>query len=170
MISFDPGAVNAKDSVSGVAALISIKACRAGLGDGYPPLPKEIGMAEIRRVHIIATGLLLSLLLALVVVLMVPRAAHGQSSSPAQGVARGERIVQQKCSRCHATGRADQSPNPKAPPFRDVGKNYPPEHLAEALAEGIITGDNEMPEFKFGPQDVDAIIDYLAAMAASNTK
>ena len=58
-------------------------------------------------------------------------------------------------------------PNPKAPPFRDIGKLYPLEHLAEALAEGIITGDNDMPEFKFGPNDIDAIISYLSAMSAS---
>ncbi len=81
-------------------------------------------------------------------------------------VARGIAIVESKCARCHATGRADASPNPKAPPFRDVGKFYPLEHLAEALAEGIMTG-GDMPEFKFNPNDVEAIIDYLNAMATS---
>lgn len=81
--------------------------------------------------------------------------------------ARGMKIVEAKCARCHATGRTDASPNPKAPPFRDVAKLYPVEHLAEALAEGIITGDNDMPEFKFGPKDIDAIIDYLNAMSLS---
>lgn len=81
-------------------------------------------------------------------------------------IARGEQIVREKCSRCHATGKADVSPDPKAPPFRNVGKTFPPEHLAEALAEGIVTGDNNMPEFKFNPRDVDAIIDYLAEISA----
>ena len=88
-------------------------------------------------------------------------AAQSQSST----IARGESIVQEKCSRCHATGRTDASPNPKALPFREVGKLYPLDHLAEALAEGIITGDNDMPEFKFNPRDVDAIIEYLSAMS-----
>ncbi len=81
--------------------------------------------------------------------------------------ARGMKIVEAKCARCHATGRSDASPNPKAPPFRDVAKLYPVEHLAEALAEGIVTGDNDMPEFKFGPKDIDAIIDYLNTMSSS---
>lgn len=93
-------------------------------------------------------------------------AQAGPDGDVGASVARGERIVQARCSRCHATGRADASPNPKAPPFREVGKLYPVEHLAEALAEGITTGDNDMPEFKFGPRDVDAIIDYLGAMSA----
>ena len=82
-------------------------------------------------------------------------------------VARGQKIAQERCSRCHAIGKADASTNPKAPPFRDVGKNYPLEHLAEALAEGIVTGDNDMPEFKFGPKDIDAILDYIAEVSAS---
>lgn len=88
------------------------------------------------------------------------------SAAAQNDVARGQQIVQEKCSRCHATGKADASPNPKAPPFRIVGRIYPVEHLAEALAEGISTGAPEMPQFKFDPRDVDAIIDYLNAMAA----
>lgn len=81
---------------------------------------------------------------------------------------RGEKIAQEKCARCHALGRSDASPDPKAPPFRMVGKLYPPEHLAEALAEGIVTGDNNMPQFKFDPRDIDAIIDYLAMISANH--
>ena len=95
--------------------------------------------------------------------------AAGIAPAAAQGndVARGMKIVEAKCARCHATGRADASPNPKAPPFRDIGKLYPLDHLAEALAEGIITGDNDMPEFKFEPNDIEAIISYLSAMSVS---
>lgn len=92
--------------------------------------------------------------------------------SPAMGqetaATRGLKIAQEKCARCHATGKRDASPDPKAPPFRNVGRNYPPEHLAEALAEGIVTGANDMPEFKFDPRDVDAIIEYLAEISSGN--
>lgn len=96
-------------------------------------------------------------------------AMSGASPATAQdpSVARGQKIAQERCSKCHATGRADASPDPKAPPFRVVGKNYPLEHLAEALAEGIVTGDNNMPEFKFGPKDIDAILDYIAELSAN---
>lgn len=94
--------------------------------------------------------------------------AAGQVLAQETAANRGLKIAQEKCSRCHATGKSDTSPDPKAPPFRNVGKNYPPEHLAEALAEGIVTGANEMPEFKFNPRDVDAIIEYLAEISAGN--
>jgi hypothetical protein len=50
---------------------------------------------------------------------------------------------------------------PKAPPFRTLGKRYPVEHLAEALAEGIRTGHPDMPEFEFSSPDIGALITYL---------
>lgn len=84
------------------------------------------------------------------------------------GLARGQKIAQEKCSKCHAIGKADASPERKAPPFRDIGKNFPLEHLAEAFAEGIVTGDNNMPEFKFDPRDIDAILDYIAEMSSGS--
>ena len=48
-----------------------------------------------------------------------------------------------------------------APPFRDLGKRYPIEQLAEALAEGIVTGHPDMPEFVFETEDVIALLAYL---------
>lgn len=118
-----------------------------------------------KRVHTAAWWLILALLAAAVALILMPRAAGAQRAGPDAGVGRGELLVQQKCARCHATGRADASPNPKAPPFRTVGRNYPLDHLAEALAEGIITGDNDMPQFKFDPNDIDAILDYIADLS-----
>jgi len=60
----------------------------------------------------------------------------------------GRAIVKEKCARCHATGLNDKSPHEKAPPFRDVATRYPSENLAEALAEGIVSGHPDMPVFK----------------------
>lgn len=93
-------------------------------------------------------------------------AADTALAQQADGFARGQQIAEKLCARCHAIGKTDASTDPKAPPFRNIGKLYPLEHLAEAFAEGIVTGDNKMPEFKFEPPDVDAIITYLAAMSA----
>lgn len=75
--------------------------------------------------------------------------------------ARGFDLLTSNCARCHAIGEDDQSPNEKAPPFREVVKKYDPDALEEALAEGIVTGHNDMPEFAFEPADVTAIIAYL---------
>lgn len=75
--------------------------------------------------------------------------------------ARGFDLLRSNCARCHAIDATSTSPNEKAPPFREVVKKYDPDALEEALAEGIITGHNNMPEFAFEPDDATAIIAYL---------
>ncbi len=80
-------------------------------------------------------------------------------------ISRGSKIVQQNCARCHATGRSDASRDPKAPPLRSLAKKYPLHFLAEALAEGITTGHNDMPEFVFDPEQIDSILAYLGSIS-----
>jgi mono/diheme cytochrome c family protein len=87
--------------------------------------------------------------------------AAGAAESAAQ---RGEQLVTRDCSRCHAVGRTGASQHPQAPPFRTLGQRYPVESLEEALAEGIISGHPDMPEFRFAGEDVGAIISYLKSI------
>jgi len=89
--------------------------------------------------------------------------------SPAVGAEKGlankgEVLVRENCSRCHAVGLAGDSPNAEAPPFRTLSGKYPIEDLAESLAEGIVSGHPEMPIFVFKPHDIDAIIAYLESI------
>ncbi len=79
-------------------------------------------------------------------------------------IERGKRVLDANCSRCHAIGPEGASHHPEAPPFREVVKRYPPETLAEALAEGISSGHPDMPEFVFEPGDIGAIIAYLNSL------
>ena len=76
----------------------------------------------------------------------------------------GEVLAEQLCSRCHAIGKVGDSPHPDAPPFRTLHRFYPVDSLAEALAEGIVTGHPDMPEFKFEADDTDMLIDYLISI------
>ena len=66
---------------------------------------------------------------------------------------------------CHATdkGEAD-SPHDQAPPFAQVTARYPAESLAEALAEGIMVGHEDMPEFRFDEREVNELIAYLKSL------
>ena len=73
----------------------------------------------------------------------------------------GHGILRQNCARCHAIDAGSASPEPKAPPFRDIVKRYDPSALEEALAEGIVTGHDKMPEFTFEPDQISAIVAYL---------
>ena len=58
----------------------------------------------------------------------------------------------------------DASPHPKAPPFRVVVERYPSENLAEALAEGIVSGHPDMPVFVLKPEEIEAFLAYLDSL------
>lgn len=74
----------------------------------------------------------------------------------------GRALLEPNCGECHAIGMDDESPLAEASPFRDIALAYDPEFLAEPLAEGIVTGHPDMPEFVFQPDEIDAIIAYLS--------
>jgi cytochrome c len=82
-------------------------------------------------------------------------------------IAKGRALVEANCARCHAIGRDDASPHEKAPPFRDVVEIYPSENLAEALAEGIVSGHPDMPVFRFEPPEIEAFLGYLNSLSNS---
>lgn len=84
-------------------------------------------------------------------------------SAGADPVADGEALVRQNCASCHAVTQEDASLNPRAIPFRFLGRLYPIEHLEEALAEGIMVS-HEMPEFVLEAEQVTALIQYLNAI------
>ena len=85
--------------------------------------------------------------------------------TPAQALALGHALAQARCGRCHAVERKGASPLEKAPPLRQVAHHYPMESLAEALAEGIVTGHPDMPSDPMPPEDVDLLIGWLAHIA-----
>lgn len=89
----------------------------------------------------------------------------GNTSAQPSAMERGEAIARKHCARCHAIGAAGASPLGLAPPFRDLSKRYPIEFLAEALAEGIVTGHPAMPHFVFEPDEIDALLTYIASLA-----
>lgn len=78
---------------------------------------------------------------------------------------RSKAFAQLMCSRCHAVEKRQDSPHRDAPPFAEIAKRYPPEHLAEALAEGIMVGHKDMPVFRMTVDEIEAFLDYLEMMA-----
>lgn len=95
-----------------------------------------------------------------------PAAAQADDAGvdAAEALALGRDLVVSNCGRCHAVGRADDSSNPAAPALRDLWRRYDVEALGEALAEGILTGHPEMPEFRFEPHEIDSILRYLQSL------
>jgi cytochrome c len=82
--------------------------------------------------------------------------------SPAEQ--RGKTFALANCARCHSVDRVTQSPLKIAPPFRTLHLRYPVEMLAEALAEGIVTGHPTMPEFQLDPDQIHDLLSFLKTL------
>ena len=95
--------------------------------------------------------------------MMLIAAAVAAAAGPARAgsAEHGRAIAATNCAACHSIDRTGASPFPKAPPFRTLGQSYPVEDLEESLAEGIVTGHRNMPQFQMSPGDVDDFIAYL---------
>ena len=96
---------------------------------------------------------------AAVGILLVAGLACGSVPAAASNVQQGRRLAQTYCAKCHAIDKVSPSPLRIAPPFRTLHERYPVETLQEALAEGIVTGHPNMPEFSF---DADQVGDFIA--------
>ena len=73
----------------------------------------------------------------------------------------GEDLAKRLCARCHAIDNASASPSEKAPPFRVITNRYSVWSLQEALAEGIVTGHAEMPEFVLNPDEINNLLTFM---------
>jgi mono/diheme cytochrome c family protein len=76
----------------------------------------------------------------------------------------GRDIADRLCSGCHAIGPEGDSPYEQAPPFRTFADMWPVHYLEEALAEGIVVGHPDMPEFVLEPDDIARFIAYLESL------
>ena len=88
--------------------------------------------------------------------------APALATSPAEQ--RGKTFALTNCARCHSIDRVTPSPLTIAPPFRTLHKRYPIESLAEALAEGIVTGHPTMPEFQLEPDQINDLLSFLKTL------
>ena len=88
----------------------------------------------------------------------------GANAQTSPTVQRGLNLAVANCARCHAIDKISPSPLPLAPPFRDLHLRYPVEDLAESLAEGIVTGHQNMPVFRLDPGQIGDFIDFLKSL------
>jgi mono/diheme cytochrome c family protein len=79
-------------------------------------------------------------------------------------VAEGRRIAQRECSTCHAIDRGSVSPNPGAPPFRDVLFLSDSNWVAYRLIDAVRMGHDNMPLFDFDVRSADALIAYIESI------
>lgn len=99
------------------------------------------------------------ILATLLAAFAMPAAAEEDTS-----VAYGKRLVEANCAACHGIALTDQSHHPEAPPFRTLWERYPIDALEESFVEGIATGHPDMPQFTATPEQIAAILDYIASL------
>lgn len=89
----------------------------------------------------------------------------GTSATPdAAQIADGRRIATAQCAACHAIDESSRSPNPAAPPLRDVLAIYDPDNLAYRFIDALRVGHDEMPLFDFDVRAADALVAYLESI------
>ena len=93
---------------------------------------------------------------------MVLTSASVLAASPS--AQRGLTIARTYCARCHSIDKVSESPLKIAPAFRTLHERYPVTDLEEPLGEGIVTGHQTMPEFRFEPDQIHDFIEFLKTL------
>jgi len=92
---------------------------------------------------------------------MIVGSSTGQAKTLQQ---RGEEIANGLCSRCHAIGKSGESPLPAAPRFRSLDSQTNLNKLSRRIQEGLMTGHEDMPMFRFDRDDADAMVAYIRSV------
>ncbi|KKW91739.1 c-type cytochrome [Sphingobium chungbukense] len=98
---------------------------------------------------------------AIAISLSLAGVATMTAAGNAGDVSRGRELAERCCASCHAIGEADKSPDPLAPPFRNLYRQYPVDALQPAFLKGLEVGHRNMPRFVLSPQEVTDIIAFL---------
>lgn len=100
--------------------------------------------------------------IAVGVLLSLGTPAH---ATDAELIGRGGAIAANHCSKCHAVGQTDASPQKITPPLRALAERFPVDMLREAQKTGQIAGHDEMPGFELGVDGVAALLAYIDSLS-----
>jgi tetratricopeptide (TPR) repeat protein len=80
-------------------------------------------------------------------------------------IIQGKALAEKNCAWCHAIGPTGDSPNPRAPRWRELSKKHPVLALREPLTRGIVRPHDEMPKFELSDKDIDTIVAYINSLS-----
>ena len=83
-------------------------------------------------------------------------------------IAQGKVLAEKNCAWCHAIGPTGDSPNSRAPRWRDLSNRHPVLALREPLTRGIARPHDEMPKFELSDQEIDTIVAYINSLSRNN--
>lgn len=76
----------------------------------------------------------------------------------------GKELAQRLCGHCHAIGPSGASPLPAAPRFRTLDDRIDLSQLPRRLEDGLLSGHQDMPMFRFTPGDAGALVAYMRSV------
>jgi mono/diheme cytochrome c family protein len=79
-------------------------------------------------------------------------------------VARGQRLAESVCAKCHAVGRQGDSPAQGAPPFRDLTTPNNGRSIDEIFAKGVLVLHPGMPSMAISDRDQADLLAYLRSL------
>jgi cytochrome c len=79
----------------------------------------------------------------------------------------GREVAQNLCASCHAIEVTGVSPNPGAPPFREVLAKYDAQRLERDLDQAVSISHLQMPTFYFGEHHAADVVAYLRTIQAA---
>ena len=83
----------------------------------------------------------------------------------ASSAGEGEDLAQRLCAACHAIGRAERSPIPVAPSFRQMESRVGDlDQLIGRFQDGVIAGHPEMPAFVLREHEARALVAYMRSL------
>ena len=97
-------------------------------------------------------------LISIPVLVGLASSAEAQTGDPEAGAA----YAKQVCVKCHAIDRTGLSPEPTAPPFKDVANT--PGMTATALAVWLTTSHPTMPNIILDPHELDNVIAFILSL------
>jgi mono/diheme cytochrome c family protein len=77
---------------------------------------------------------------------------------------RGKQLAQRLCGDCHAIGQSGASPLPAAPRFRTLDDRIDLSALPRRIQDGLLSGHQDMPMFRFTRDDADALVAYMRSV------
>lgn len=104
----------------------------------------------MRNIPILSLALLFSMSLA--------------GAAGAGNLVHGKALAETNCSKCHAVGQTDNSPEPKALPFREIAKNYDDVDLEDSFNEGVATSHAIMPDWQMSPEQASDLAAYVMSL------
>jgi mono/diheme cytochrome c family protein len=99
---------------------------------------------------------------ALVLILLSATALPALAQPAA--VARGQRLAESVCAKCHAIGRKGDSPAQGAPRFRDLTALNNGRSIDEIFAKGVLVLHPGMPSLAMSDREQDDLLAYLRSL------